>query len=71
MNERYGSFAPLRNGCSSKFYIDGKDYFEDMYKQLKKAKKYVYMTGWMITPFFMVKRPNQLLNRQYRLDGVL
>lgn len=30
---------------------------------MKKAKKEVYITGWMITPYFMMKRPNELLNR--------
>jgi hypothetical protein len=26
-SEKYGSFAPIRENCSSRFYIDGKGYF--------------------------------------------
>ena len=61
--QKYGSFAPIRSHCSSKFYADGKDYFSDVCDELRKAKKYVYITGWMITPYFMLKRPNSLMDK--------
>ncbi len=36
-----------------------------------KAEKQVCITGWMITPYFLLKRPGSILNTDYRLDGVL
>ena len=35
------------------------------------AKEQVCMTGWMITPYILLKRPNSIENKEYRLDGVL
>ena len=35
------------------------------------AKRQVCITGWMITPYFLLKRPNSIENKEYRLDGVL
>lgn len=29
------------------------------------------MTGWMITPYFLLKRPGSINDPNYRLDGVL
>lgn len=29
------------------------------------------ITGWMITPYFLLKRPNKIENKSDRLDGVL
>ncbi len=36
-----------------------------------KAEKQVCITGWMITPYFMLKRPANINDTQYRLDFVL
>lgn len=52
-------------------YNDGCGYYEDLYAQLLKAEKQVCITGWMITPYFLLKRPGSISNREYRLDGVL
>ena len=52
----FGSFSPVRNNCSTVFYADGEGYFKDLYTELKNAKKYVYITDWMITPYFMLVR---------------
>ena len=52
----FGSFSPVRKNCSTVFYADGEGYFKDLYTELKNAKKYVYITDWMITPYFMLVR---------------
>jgi phospholipase D1/2 len=52
-------------------YNDGCGYFEDLYAELMKAERQVCITGWMITPYFLLKRPGNINDPQYRLDGVL
>ena len=68
---RFSSYSPRRKNCASKLYNDGAEYYEDLYQQLKSAKWQVCITGWMITPYFLLKRPNKIEDKQYRLDGVL
>lgn len=70
-DQRFDSFAPVRNGCQNKFYVDGEDYFKDLCEELMRAKKYVFMTGWMVTPYFLLKRPCELDDRNSRLDYIL
>lgn len=36
-----------------------------------KATKQICITGWMITPYFLLKRPNKITDKACRLDGVL
>jgi phospholipase D1/2 len=67
---RYGSFARERENCEGKFYIDGEDYFRDIYEELLRAKKEIFITDWMITPYFLFIRPNSL-DSEYRMDKVL
>lgn len=55
---RFGSFAPIRKSCFSKYYIDGENYFSDVCDELLKAKKSVFITGWMLSPYLLLKRPN-------------
>jgi phospholipase D1/2 len=47
---RFNSFAPIRNGNSVKFLIDGKEYFEAVYQSISKAKASILITGWMLSP---------------------
>ena len=60
---RFQSFSPRRQNCASKLYNDGAEYYEDLYHQLMSAKRQVCITGWMITPYFMLKRPNSIENK--------
>lgn len=68
---RFASFSPRRQNCASKLYNDGAGYYEDLYEELKSARWQVCITGWMITPYFLLKRPNKIDSKEYRLDGVL
>jgi phospholipase D1/2 len=36
-----------------------------------KSKKKICITGWMITPYFLLKRPGSIKSSPYRLDKVL
>lgn len=67
---RFGSFARQRENCDSKFYVDGEEYFRDLHSELLKAKKEVFITDWMLTPFFVLLRPNSM-DSESRLDRVL
>ena len=69
--QRFDSFAPIREGGSSKFYVDGEGYFSDLADDLLAARNTVHITGWMITPYFQLKRPSPLNNRSSRLDFIL
>lgn len=69
--QRFDSFAPVHNHCLTKFYVDGEGYFSDLCDELLAARKYVYITGWMITPYFLLKRPAELDDRRSRFDYVL
>lgn len=42
-----------------------------MKTELLKAKKYVYITDWMMTPYFQLERPAELSDREARLDYIL
>lgn len=71
VTQRYNSFASVREECSSKFYVDGVDYFSDVCDEMKKAKRHIYITDWMLTPYFQLKRPAELDDTSCRLDSVL
>lgn len=68
---RYESYATIRSSCFSKYYIDGENYFSDLCDEILKAQKSVYITGWMFTPYLLLKRPSELDDRSCRLDYVL
>ena len=50
--------------------MDGEEYFRDLHSELLKAKKEVFITDWMLTPFFVLLRPNSM-DSESRLDRVL
>jgi len=41
-----------------------------MRNNLLAAKKNVYITDWMLTPYFLLKRPTELDDRASRLDYI-
>jgi phospholipase D1/2 len=54
-------------------YNDGCGYFEDMYACMMNAKFQICITDWMMTPYFLLRRPGTIEedNLANRLDGVL
>ena len=38
---RYGSFAPVRYGCTARWFVDGKDYFEELASYLERAEVFI------------------------------
>lgn len=41
-----------------------------MHDEISNAKTDVFITGWMITPFYMLCRPNHI-ESEFRLDKLL
>lgn len=70
-SHRFDSYSVPRDNCASKMYNDGVGYFEDLYHELSRAQYQVCITGWMITPYFLLMRPNKITDKEQRLDGVL
>ena len=47
----------MRKGSSDcKFYIDGKDYFADVYYAIKNAKKEVFICDYWFYPYLYLLR---------------
>lgn len=68
---RFGSFSRIRNNCYAKLYNDGVDYFRDMCNMLENARNQVLITDWWFTPYIIMKRPNSIKDKHYRVDGIL
>ena len=69
----HNSFAPIARESFSKWYINGKDYFIDVAEAMDKATSKIYITGWMLSPGFYMKRPVNPMDpdNKYRLDQIL
>ena len=48
-NEKINNFA--------EWFIDGKDYYNDLYEKLMEAKKSIFITDWWMSPEVWLKRP--------------
>lgn len=70
--QEFSSFSPLRHNNIVDFFIDGKNYFEDLYFNIKKAKTEIFLAGWWIFPKLFLKRSKKgLFKKKYRLDFLL
>jgi phospholipase D1/2 len=54
---QHSSFAPLRKDCQCKWYVDGEEYFQDLYDLLNTAVSEVYITDWWLSPELFLQRP--------------
>ena len=48
--------------------MDGEGYFSDLCDTLLQAKNEVFLTGWMLSPYFCLKRPDP--EERTRVDRV-
>ncbi|PWY88921.1 phospholipase D/nuclease [Aspergillus heteromorphus CBS 117.55] len=67
---RFGSFAPPRQGNEVKWHVDGCAYFYAVSKALETAKDYIWILDWWLTPELYLRRP-PAKHEQYRLDRML
>jgi phosphatidylserine/phosphatidylglycerophosphate/cardiolipin synthase-like enzyme len=56
-----------------KVYIDGEEYYKDLYEVLNKAENEILIAGWWVTPCVYLKRGKEpgKADDYYRLDKVL
>ena len=72
LQNRFKSFAPVRENSFCKYYIDGQDYFHDVCDALLSAQNEVFITDWWLSPEIYLKRPVSLTKNTYtRLDRIL
>ena len=55
--DKFESFVLEKSNCKCKWFIDGKDYFEDLQKRLLKSRETVFMTDWWMSPELFLIRP--------------
>nr|XP_006811729.1 PREDICTED: phospholipase D1 [Saccoglossus kowalevskii] len=67
---RYKSFAPVRNETPAKWFIDGADYLDAVADALESAQIEIFITDWWLSPEIYLKRPVTEGNR-WRLDQIL
>ncbi|KAG2416674.1 hypothetical protein HFD88_007890 [Aspergillus terreus] len=67
---RFGSFAPDRQGNDVKWYVDGCSYFYAVSKALENARESIWILDWWLSPELYLRRP-PAKNEQYRLDRML
>ncbi|RAL04806.1 putative phospholipase D (PLD) [Aspergillus ibericus CBS 121593] len=67
---RFGSFAPPRQGNEVKWHVDGCAYFYAVSEALESAKEYIWILDWWLSPELYLRRP-PAKNEQYRLDRML
>ena len=53
----YNSFSYKKTDNYCHYFIDGKDYFEDLFKNLMKAKESIYITDLWMSPELFLRRP--------------
>ena len=69
---RFGSFAPVWDGCEAKWYIDGEDYMSAVADAIEAASKEIFITDWQLSPHIFMKRPDTGVDSlTWRLDKML
>ncbi|XP_028289793.1 phospholipase D1-like isoform X2 [Gouania willdenowi] len=69
-DHRFGSFARQEVNVPAKWYVNGKNYMEDVADALEEAKEEIFITDWWLSPEIFLKRPVVEGNR-WRLDCIL
>ena len=54
---KYHAFTYAKNNNLARWFIDGKDYFEDLAYKLSEAKETIYITDWWMSPELFLIRP--------------
>jgi phospholipase D1/2 len=67
-NKRFESLYPVRENNNVKLFVDGEDYFNEVYKKLKKAKSQVFITDWWLSPEMYLKRPAKKYLKSQLID---
>ena len=69
---RFDSFAPPRDDCRAKWYVDGQDYMAAVANAIEAASKEIFIADWQISPHIFMKRPDTGVDSlKWRLDQML
>uniref|UniRef100_A0A672KUT0 phospholipase D n=1 Tax=Sinocyclocheilus grahami TaxID=75366 RepID=A0A672KUT0_SINGR len=67
---RHGSFTPVRENTTSKWFVNAAGYFDAIADALEEAKEEIFITAWWLSPEIFLKRP-VVDGNMWRLDHVL
>ena len=56
-NNKYKSFTNEKKNNYAHWFIDGKDYFEDLFQKLMEARRTIFITDWWLSPEVWLRRP--------------
>ena len=56
-SHNYDSYSNMKKNNFCKYFIDGKEYFQDLYEKLKEAKETIYITDFWLSPELFLIRP--------------
>lgn len=65
----HGSFSPVRDNIDAKFYVDGQEYYSELYNYLSQAHECIYIAGWFLSPNLYLIRPAS--NPEHVLSTIL
>ncbi|XP_072897805.1 phospholipase D1-like isoform X1 [Hemitrygon akajei] len=69
-DQRFTSFATVDEGILSKWYVNAKNYFEDVADAMESAQEEIFITDWWLSPEIFLKRP-VMEGNHWRLDCIL
>lgn len=70
LNNRFGSFAPVRTGVHAQWLVDGRDYMWNVSRALNMARDVIYIHDWWLSPELYMRRP-ACISQKWRLDRLL
>lgn len=70
LENRFGSFAPVRTGVHAQWLVDGRDYMWNVSRAISMAKDVVYIHDWWLSPELYMRRP-ACISQKWRLDRLL
>ena len=56
-SNRYKAYTNEKMNNFAHWFIDGKDYFDDLHEKLMGAKRSIFITDWWMSPEVWLKRP--------------
>ncbi|KAK0708372.1 hypothetical protein B0H67DRAFT_556868 [Lasiosphaeris hirsuta] len=70
LENRFGSFAPVRTGVYAQWLVDGRDYMWNVSRAISMAKDVIYIHDWWLSPELYMRRP-ACISQKWRLDRLL
>lgn len=70
LDNRFGSFAPVRTGVFAQWLVDGRDYMWNVSRAISMAKDVIYIHDWWLSPEVYMRRP-PAISQKWRLDRLL